>query len=294
MHQTARFAGFALAITMLAPALAAADTVSDLQNQIQTLLGQVKTLQQQLFSLRASSTTASTTPGMLPPGQVKNAACLTLTRDLRMGARGEDVKQIQNLLAEDTDIHFDGGATGVFGPKMANAMARFQLKMGIASSTDGSVGPRSRAFFMRGCGEGQKGENKLGEGRPAPMMGGIGMMPKGAFAAGTVASNTGSVITITTPDNKTMTVNIVASTSIELFATATSTPAVSTISSLTIGMMAVADGTPNSDGSITAMHVRAAPAGIRIPTKDGAGPRLDDVMQTIGGVLRGLSGEGNH
>ena len=56
------------------------------------------------------------------------------------------------MLGEDSENGFHGSPTGFFGPLTAQAMMKFQMRMGIASSTTGSVGPMTRGFFERECG----------------------------------------------------------------------------------------------------------------------------------------------
>jgi peptidoglycan hydrolase-like protein with peptidoglycan-binding domain len=301
--------GLALA-TALAPAFAAADTVSDLQAQIQSLLSQVKVLQAQLFAARASSTVAaSSTPWMRGEGEHRgtNPRCVPLARNLFVGASGDDVRHIQDMLREDGDFGFTSESTGFFGPMTARAMARFQAQVGVASSTDGSVGPMTRSFFAHICdkpGEGDHGmmpwngtttpPKRDGQGeRPEAggMMNGIMGRVAQRVVMGPITANDGTgSITITAPSGEARIVRISASTTIELFSSATTTPTTGTIASLVVGMNAAADGTPRSDGSIDAVHVRAVPAGMRIPVPPempGEHGTMDvrDVMQRVQGFM---------
>ena len=131
---------------------------STLQERIQALLQQITGLQQQLAILLAhrGNSTATTTPSHIPPGQVGKAACIVLTRSLHEGDEGDDVRSIQEMLAEDPEDGFNVAPTGFFGPITARAMRHFQERNNIASGTaiDGSVGPLTRGFFMRHCGKG--------------------------------------------------------------------------------------------------------------------------------------------
>ncbi len=134
-------------------------TGSTVQQQIQALMAQIRALQQQIAQLisgaAASSTSSATTPpiGFVPPGQVGNAACMTFSRDLGEGSRGEDVTQLQQMLAGDPSLGFSVNPTGYFGQLTSRALARFQEQEGIASSTSGgTVGPLTRGFFERRCG----------------------------------------------------------------------------------------------------------------------------------------------
>ena len=240
------------------PMIASADTVTtslnvsaDIQTQIQALLTQIKALQEQIKALVASSTTAggwtmgSSTPKWLPGSN--GGACITLGRTLHQGDQGDDVKNLQTMLAQDSDSDFHGSATGFFGPLTAHAMMMFQMHNGIASSTDGSVGPMTRGFFERRCGKGE------GMGQGMGMNGGPGVM-QGAMVRGTISSNNTSSISITT-DGGSVTVNISASTTIKVFASSSTPPTVGGITDLVVGKHVIAGGPKNSDGSIQAMTI---------------------------------------
>ena len=135
-----------------------------LQQQIQALLQQIRALQQQIMQLVANnigSTTGTTTPPVIPPGQVGKGACITLNRDLSEGDSGDDVMNIQQMLAANASTTgFNVAPTGFFGPLTVRAMMRFQEDNGIASSSSGYVGPLTRGFFERHCGEGLSNENQ--------------------------------------------------------------------------------------------------------------------------------------
>lgn len=131
---------------------------TSLQEQIQALLAQIRALQQQITDLIAGQfpRIATSTPVIVPPGQIGKIACITLGRNLHEGDSGDDVKSIQELLAEDPQYGFNVTPTGFFGPLTMRAMIRYQVANAIASSTDtdGSVGPLTRGFFERRCGNG--------------------------------------------------------------------------------------------------------------------------------------------
>ncbi|MFY9462445.1 MAG: peptidoglycan-binding protein [Candidatus Sungiibacteriota bacterium] len=77
-----------------------------------------------------------------PPAAVPTPAApvaASLTRELNPGARGDDVKTLQEFLAKDKSIYPEGLATGYYGPATTNAVKRFQEKYGI--SAVGRVGP---------------------------------------------------------------------------------------------------------------------------------------------------------
>lgn len=77
-----------------------------------------------------------------PPAAVPTPAAPVaagLTRELNPGARGDDVKTLQEFLAKDKSIYPEGLATGYYGPATERAVKRFQATYGI--SQVGRVGP---------------------------------------------------------------------------------------------------------------------------------------------------------
>ncbi len=137
----------------------APSTSSTLQAQIQALLNQIAQLKQQIAQLVAGAMGGTTTPPIVPPGQLGNAACISLSRDVSEGDRGDDVRSIQEMLAENPAYGFTASTTGYFGPMTARAMMRFQEMNGIASSSTGYVGPLTRGFFEHSCGKGLEQSN---------------------------------------------------------------------------------------------------------------------------------------
>jgi peptidoglycan hydrolase-like protein with peptidoglycan-binding domain len=253
LNQIGRLVAGMLVVGMAIPVIASAETTNgnmsmEAQTQIQTLLSQIKALQEQLKNIIASSTppkgwsNATGTGQWMPPGQIGKMACITLTRNLRQGDQGDDVKSLQQLLKEDGESGFTSSPTGFFGPLTARAMMKFQMRNGIASSTDGTVGPLTRGFFERHCGKGLDGMQ--------------GKMPGDSMSMavrGTISANNTSSITIQTNGGP-LIVHITGSTTIKIFV-GTSTPTIGTISDLTIGKNVVAEGKRNSDGSMLARMI---------------------------------------
>lgn len=155
-------------VTLLLPMVANADTISDLQKQIQGLLSQIQTLQNQIRSIRqASSTSAfgSTTPPFIggdkgdkddQGDQGENGQggdrrlCVPLVRNIGIGSRGDDVRILQKMLAGDPTL-YTGTTTGYFGPQTAQAVMKLQAKFGIASTTTGFIGELTRQFLVSRC-----------------------------------------------------------------------------------------------------------------------------------------------
>ena len=157
-----KYVSYAIGVALvgaLVPFIASADTVSDLQAQIQSLMSQIKSLQEQVRTIQHASSTlehASTTAkreddedGDLR-GDNQGRRCAAIVRNLTIGSRGDDVRELQKVLAMDPSIYV-GTTTGYFGPLTAKGVMKFQIKFGIASSSDGSVGPLTRQFFAKQC-----------------------------------------------------------------------------------------------------------------------------------------------
>lgn len=95
---------------------------------------------------------ASTTPGVQGKGENRSdrAKCVLLARNLKQGSQGDDVREFQKMLWEEG--HFMGSTTGFFGPMTTKAVAMWQEKYGIASSTNGGiVGMMTRKFLENRC-----------------------------------------------------------------------------------------------------------------------------------------------
>src|SRR3989344_595562 len=126
------------------------------QKQIQELLKLVQSLQQQVTALQAelgkqpektppaqesSQSTASSettaTPESLPP---------ELTRNLSRGSSGDDVRRLQEFLAQDKDVYPEGLRTGFYGPLTEIAVKKWQTKHGVESI--GVIGPKTLAKFQ--------------------------------------------------------------------------------------------------------------------------------------------------
>ncbi len=129
-----------------------ANTGSDIQAQIQSLLNQIANLKAQLMQLllqQAGGTATSTSPTSPLPG-----ACFNFNRNLSRGDDGDDVKELQQTLAQDPSIFPENNVTGFFGHQTEEAVKRYQHKFGIftlGSTTTGYFGPRSRDFFQKHC-----------------------------------------------------------------------------------------------------------------------------------------------
>jgi len=123
--------GAFLLFMMASPVSAQTVDIEALQQQIQALLQQVAALQQQLGELRGEA-------GALRA----EVQALKVERRLTLGARGEDVRALQRVLATDPDIYPEGIESGFFGPLTAAAVKRFQARFDMEQV--GEVGPQTR------------------------------------------------------------------------------------------------------------------------------------------------------
>ncbi len=177
-HNLYKVSGLILSAALIIPLFASAQTDTSLSGQIQSLMSQITSLEQQLHALVQSTVGSSTlsgwqaaspnAPTTLPTtGGGGSVACPMIARDLSIGAQGADVSQLQSYLISNGFL--SASSTGFFGPLTAQALAQFQAKMGIASST-GFFGPLTRNFLNGHCGGyGNGGYGRTSSSTP-PMM----------------------------------------------------------------------------------------------------------------------------
>jgi chitodextrinase len=114
-----------------------AQTVNPNAELIQKLLAQIVILQAELNKLiAAKGGSTSTTP-------------CTFTRTLREGTQGTDVTCLQTYLKKKG--HFNGNATGFYGPLTKDAVYKWQKSVGIVPEPTaiGMFGPRSQETLVR-------------------------------------------------------------------------------------------------------------------------------------------------
>src|SRR6188508_261431 len=115
-------------ILLLAGVLAGALVSRSLSGGVETttsLVTTTATLTTTLTTSTTPSTTTSSTPATLPEGVV-----------LRRGAKGEEVRQVQEALVA---LGYSTTIDGKFGPATAQAVKSFQASSGLTD--DGVVGP---------------------------------------------------------------------------------------------------------------------------------------------------------
>jgi hypothetical protein len=79
-------------------------------------------------------------------GEVLGASTYSFTLTLKIGSRGDEVRELQKFLNK---AGYDCGAEdGIFGPKTKAAVLKFQIANGILDGF-GTVGPRTRAILNK-------------------------------------------------------------------------------------------------------------------------------------------------
>lgn len=150
----------ALAIVVIGAGLyatnARAQSAGDVQSQTARLMQQIRNLTAQIARLKAQVGTADPTrPDVIGSGMPsKHRICHLLTRDLRVGAQGDDVRGLQEFLRENKFLAVE--PTGYFGQMTADAVRRWQSAEGV--SAVGVFGPRSRERLRVWCGGNQHTE----------------------------------------------------------------------------------------------------------------------------------------
>ncbi|MBI1839113.1 MAG: peptidoglycan-binding protein [Candidatus Colwellbacteria bacterium] len=115
-----------------------------LQQQIQSLLQQVAELQAKLAIVQSSPTSAPSSLSQSPNTSQKHLTPppALFSKTLRKGIRGDEVKKLQAILKQFSDIYPGGLVNGYFGPLTEVAVKRFQEKYGLEQA--GIVGPKTR------------------------------------------------------------------------------------------------------------------------------------------------------
>ena len=156
MNRSTRFLiALTLCVTVLTGTVpfASADTATDLQNQLKSVLNQINSLKAQL--------------GTTDVGSGSVSGCPKITRMLRRGSKGSDVLALQSYL--DANIYPEGTASGFFGFATERAVQRFQERHGIAvagtadTTGYGLVGTRTRLVLASAC-SGDTGTSTVGTG----------------------------------------------------------------------------------------------------------------------------------
>src|SRR3989344_7020961 len=150
------FAGVGLAL-LASPLLTSADTISDLQAQIQALVAQIAALQGQT---KPVAPTPPLQPDDYGTGTTVGNYCPNLSITMRKGSRdattGGQVIDLQTFLAGYYDLPEEGLVTGYFGRNTEAAVIRFQRQYSLPAF--GIVGSLTRAKIAQVCGGGMTTE----------------------------------------------------------------------------------------------------------------------------------------
>jgi hypothetical protein len=119
-----------MALTFTLTASAQSTTTTSVTS-MQSLLQQIKTLQDQINSLRQQQLTLS----------------LQISQNLQSGMTSDEVKALQAALAADPEIYPEGIVSGFFGSLTEKAVRKFQEKNGLEQV--GVVGPRTRQLLNK-------------------------------------------------------------------------------------------------------------------------------------------------
>ncbi|MDB5188242.1 MAG: fibronectin type protein [Candidatus Kaiserbacteria bacterium] len=84
-------------------------------------------------------------PVIVPVTKTVAVAKVIISRTLSKNMKGDDVKNLQTMLAGMTGIYPEGSVTGVFGPATERAVKRFQKNNGLEAT--GATGPKTRALL---------------------------------------------------------------------------------------------------------------------------------------------------
>jgi len=109
-------------------------TIQNLLNQINQLKIQIQELQLKIESLKEAKKEIQETFKEI-------TASLKLTKQLRLGMSGEEVKLLQEILATDPDVYPEGLITGYYGNLTERAVRRLQKAFCLEQV--GNVGPQT-------------------------------------------------------------------------------------------------------------------------------------------------------
>ncbi len=158
IHATSRgiisIAAFLCVSAFLMPLRLSAQTptaTSDVAALIKKLQEQVTLLQTQIAELKTQIETSKKEteeikkelPFTPTPGSNGKPVVWGFTRTLQRGERGDEVRKLQEYLAQFPDIYPQGLVTGFFGALTEAAVKKFQLRFALGQ--EGTVGPKTLA-----------------------------------------------------------------------------------------------------------------------------------------------------
>lgn len=138
---TGSFFSVSFASAQTLPAADLQALVKQLQEQIQALQVQVQELKTQLVAAQQESAAVKQEVAATKQEVAEVKQELQLTRSLQRGAKGDDVKKLQEFLTQFPDVYPVGLVTGFYGPATETAVKKLQAKHGIEQL--GIIGPKT-------------------------------------------------------------------------------------------------------------------------------------------------------
>ncbi len=131
-------------------------TTIEANAQIQVLMAKIAELQAEIKRLSASvSVIPPTTPPVKPDRPDLRICKLPFVRPVALGARGEEVKDLQAFLRAEGTLTVE--PTGFFGTMTQGALKTWQSNQGVVaadvSAGWGTAGPRTHEFIRKRCGD---------------------------------------------------------------------------------------------------------------------------------------------
>ncbi len=115
---------------------------------VQEILGKIDAIK---AAIPASSTSETTVP-LAPTADTLPSIISSFTKTLQPDSEGDDVKSLQQFLAQDPTIYPEARITGYFGSLTRAAVGRWQLAHSIVSDQNadgfGIAGPKTRAAIL--------------------------------------------------------------------------------------------------------------------------------------------------
>ncbi|MDP3710605.1 MAG: LamG-like jellyroll fold domain-containing protein [bacterium] len=203
-------------ILLLTSNSASAQSSLDTQALIKQLQAQIEALQKQVLNLNSRLETTQK-EAVATKEEIKELKEeIKLTRTLRRGTKGDDVRELQEFLSQFPDIYPEGQVTGFFGARTEVAIKKLQEKYGIQAI--GAVGPKTISKINELITEGAGKSGMI----PPGLLRAPGIQKKLATTTESTLlySTTTPIIATTTPSFYTATTTTVTSTT-----TITATPA---------------------------------------------------------------------
>ena len=135
------------------------NATTDTETLIESLRQQIETLRVQVLGLQTQLRLVGENRGELQQAKEEIKSAIRIARQLDIGARGKDVRLLQEVLASDPEIYPEGLVTGYFGPLTYGAVKNFQKKMGVENV--GRVGPKTMAKINELLEEGAGSSGKV-------------------------------------------------------------------------------------------------------------------------------------